>query len=55
MNAIPLRPTCHCQFDLASDPGFVFIPTDLQYFIQFELEDRQRRRKAVEQEGIISK
>jgi hypothetical protein len=54
MNAIELCPTCHLQFDLAGDPGFSFIPTDLQYFIQFELKDRDRRRTAVEK-GEISK
>ncbi|KAE8389608.1 hypothetical protein BDV23DRAFT_194289 [Aspergillus alliaceus] len=42
-NGIPLCGTCHIQFDRAHDPGFVFIPTDLQYFIDFELEDRERR------------
>ncbi|KAB8227225.1 HNH endonuclease signature motif containing protein [Aspergillus alliaceus] len=42
-NGIPLCATCHTQFDRAHDPGFVFIPTDLQYFIDFELEDRERR------------
>lgn len=25
------------------DPGVIFIPTDLQYFIDFELDDRKRR------------
>ncbi|OJD17002.1 hypothetical protein AJ78_02891 [Emergomyces pasteurianus Ep9510] len=52
-NAVPLCPTCHNQFDLATDPGFFFMPTDLQYFIQFELKDRERRRANMEQ-GIIS-
>lgn len=42
-NGIPLCGNCHSQFDRAHDPGFVFIPTDLQYFINFELEDRKRR------------
>ncbi|KAL1969800.1 hypothetical protein VTN77DRAFT_7309 [Rasamsonia byssochlamydoides] len=37
-NAIPLCPTCHNQFDLAADPGFLFIPTDLQYFIQIRTQ-----------------
>ncbi|KAF3392074.1 hypothetical protein DPV78_010590 [Talaromyces pinophilus] len=32
----------HLQFDRAQDPGFVFIPTDLQYFIDFEVKDRKR-------------
>ncbi|PGG96989.1 hypothetical protein GX51_07538 [Blastomyces parvus] len=53
-NAVPLCPTCHNQFDLAADPGFFFIPTDLQYFNQFELNDRDRRRADMEQ-GVISK
>ncbi|EDN02656.1 hypothetical protein I7I51_07656 [Histoplasma capsulatum] len=53
-NAVPLCPLCHDQFDLATDPGFLFIPTDLQYFIQFELKDRERRRADMEQ-GVISK
>ncbi|EGC47023.1 conserved hypothetical protein [Histoplasma capsulatum var. duboisii H88] len=53
-NAVPLCPTCHNQFDLVTDPGFLFIPTDLQYFIKFELKDRERRRADMEQ-GVISK
>ncbi|KAG5291647.1 pyruvate dehydrogenase kinase [Histoplasma ohiense] len=53
-NAVPLCPLCRNQFDLVADPGFLFIPTDLQYFIQFELKDRERRRADMEQ-GVISK
>ncbi|PGG95230.1 hypothetical protein AJ79_10171 [Helicocarpus griseus UAMH5409] len=53
-NAVPLCPTCHNQFDLVTNPGFLFIPTDLQYFIQFELKDRERRRTDREQR-IMSK
>lgn len=37
---------CHPQFDCAADPGFAFIPTDLDYFIDFELQNRQRRNDA---------
>ena len=54
MNAISLCPLCHVQFDSALDPGFVFIPTDLDYFIDFELEDR-KRRTAGAPEGITLK
>lgn len=36
--AIALCGTCHPQFDCALDPGFVFIPIDLDYFFDFELE-----------------
>ncbi|KAE8388776.1 hypothetical protein BDV23DRAFT_158434 [Aspergillus alliaceus] len=53
-NAIPLCPTCHNQFDCALDPGFIFIPTDLPYFIEFELKDRQRRKIQADS-GVISK
>jgi hypothetical protein len=55
MNAMELCPTCHTQFDLAGDPGFSFIPTDLQYFIQFELEDRERRRTAAAKGDILQR
>jgi hypothetical protein len=44
-NGIALRPTCHYQFDMIIDPGFVFIPTDLNFFINFKLEDGERRAK----------
>ena len=47
---IPLCASCHRNFDHHLDPGFSFIPTDIQYFIEFELEDRKRREVA-EQEG----
>lgn len=29
-------------------PGLIIIPTDLDYFIQFELKDRQHRKIAAE-------
>lgn len=43
-NSIPLCPSCHAQFDNAADPGFVFFPEDLTFFIEYELRDRQRRQ-----------
>jgi hypothetical protein len=43
-NGIALCPTCHRQFDNAADPGFVFFPTDLEFFIDFEINDQDRRR-----------
>ncbi|KAL2826335.1 hypothetical protein BJY01DRAFT_256045 [Aspergillus pseudoustus] len=46
MNAIALCPNCHNQFDYSLDPGFAFIPVDIQYFIDFELADRERRKEA---------
>lgn len=53
-NAIPLCPSCHGQFYCHIDPGLVFIPTDLQYFIDFELNDKERRKRAAE-EGVFMK
>jgi hypothetical protein len=47
-NRIGLCPTCHEQFDRSIDPGFILIPSDLEYFINFELQDRQRRGKVGE-------
>ncbi|EER38444.1 conserved hypothetical protein [Histoplasma capsulatum H143] len=42
-NAIALCPTCHTNFDNTSDPGFFFVPADLEYFIRFEKDDYLRR------------
>lgn len=47
-NAIPLCASCHGEFDLSIDPGYVFFPTDLKFFIDFEMEDRERPRVAAE-------
>lgn len=33
---------CHFQYDKA-DPGLVLLPEDLNYFIQFELNDREKK------------
>lgn len=33
------------MFDQADDPGFVFFPVDIAFFIRCELEDRKRRKK----------
>ncbi|OJJ50364.1 hypothetical protein ASPZODRAFT_13448 [Penicilliopsis zonata CBS 506.65] len=45
MNAVALCRNCHYKFDEASDPGLVFFPADLDYFIEFELQDRARRQR----------
>ncbi|KAK1144971.1 hypothetical protein N8T08_004686 [Aspergillus melleus] len=42
-NGIPLCPTCHRNFDDLFNPGFVFIPTDLEYFREYEEADKIRR------------
>lgn len=44
-NAIPLCPLCHDALDEISSPGWVFIPTDLQYFLDFEQRDYKRRKE----------
>ena len=44
-NSIPLCPNCYDQYTSSSDPGFVFFPTDLKFFIDYELRDRQRRHQ----------
>ncbi|KAE8381464.1 hypothetical protein BDV26DRAFT_255660 [Aspergillus bertholletiae] len=54
LNAIPLCPSCYDQFDCLTDPGFIFIPKDLQFFIEYELKDRERRKTAAEK-GVILK
>ncbi|KKZ64670.1 hypothetical protein EMCG_01358 [[Emmonsia] crescens] len=38
-NVIHLCPNCHVNFNHSSNPGFVFIPSDLGYFIRFEEDD----------------
>ncbi|KAJ5359985.1 hypothetical protein N7517_009176, partial [Penicillium concentricum] len=44
-NTIPLCGSCHNEFDMSLDPGYVFVPTDIQYFIDFERRDRARREQ----------
>ncbi|PYI06724.1 hypothetical protein BO78DRAFT_109942 [Aspergillus sclerotiicarbonarius CBS 121057] len=54
INAIPLCAACHDQFDCVLDPGLIIVPTDLQYFINFELKDRAHRR-AQSALGVVCK
>jgi hypothetical protein len=42
-NAIALCPSCHRAFDNTNDPGLIFIPTNLSYFIEFEEKDFDNR------------
>ncbi|KKZ67362.1 hypothetical protein EMCG_01090 [[Emmonsia] crescens] len=46
-NRIALCPTCHAEFDQTADPGFVSLPMDLQYFIDVELDERQKKKLAL--------
>lgn len=39
-NGILLCPTCHAEFDRFDDPGFIFLPVDIPFFIEFEPQDR---------------
>ena len=41
-NGVSLCKTCHDQFD-SKYSGYVFYPADLQYFIDFEEQDRAQR------------
>lgn len=44
-NGVALCPICHVMFDRSVDPAFVFFPNDLQFFIDWELRDRSKRRE----------
>ncbi|KAL8870329.1 MAG: hypothetical protein Q9174_003602 [Haloplaca sp. 1 TL-2023] len=44
-NGIPLCPNCHSMLDSTDLPGFVFFPTDVEYFIDFERKDFERRQQ----------
>ena len=42
-NYICLCTACKTSFDDEISPGFTFFPKDLDYFVDYELQDRQRR------------
>ncbi|KAJ5269165.1 hypothetical protein N7497_010105 [Penicillium chrysogenum] len=46
MSCIQLCPTCYTAFACFNDPGWVFLPTDLTFFIRHEIENQQRRAQA---------
>ncbi|OQE32730.1 hypothetical protein PENFLA_c001G04063 [Penicillium flavigenum] len=46
MNCIQLCPTCYTAYACFNDPRWVFLPTDLNFFIRHEIEDQQRRAQA---------
>lgn len=52
-NAIPLCPTCHRNFDDLNKPGSIFLPSDLQYFIDYEIADFARRDLRAKDTGTI--
>jgi hypothetical protein len=52
-NAIALCGTCHTNFDHVYNPSFFFLPTDLKYFLNYERQDRKRRRELGRRTGTI--
>lgn len=52
-NGTPLCPTCHVEFDRSEDPGFIFLPVDIPFFIDSELKDRERRALAERDGNVI--
>ncbi|XHF97067.1 hypothetical protein AWENTII_000671 [Aspergillus wentii] len=41
-NGVSLCPSCHRMFDRDIDPGFIFFPTDIDFFIRRELQYREK-------------
>jgi hypothetical protein len=52
-NAIAFCGTCHMNFDLVYNPSFFLLPTDLDYFLNYERQDRKRRPKLSRHTSII--
>ncbi|KAL2349672.1 hypothetical protein BJ546DRAFT_1126454 [Cryomyces antarcticus] len=52
-NAIPLCPLCHRNFDDMVNHRFIFVPADLEYFIQYEKADQDRRREIGKRTGTV--
>ncbi|KAL8942710.1 MAG: hypothetical protein Q9216_001514 [Gyalolechia sp. 2 TL-2023] len=48
-NGLPLCPNCHKAFDNDSDLGWVFFPSDLKFFMDFEEKDYARRLEEIKQ------
>lgn len=43
-NGMMLCPNCHTFFGDMLNPGWIFVPSDLDYFIEYELENRKTRQ-----------
>ncbi|KAL8652823.1 MAG: hypothetical protein Q9210_002460 [Variospora velana] len=52
-NGLPLCPNCHFQYDKPGDPGWVFFPADLKYFIEEEKKDVRRRKQSWREDGQV--
>ncbi|KAL3481262.1 hypothetical protein BJX99DRAFT_219433 [Aspergillus californicus] len=45
MNGVGLCASCHVKYDDHCDPKLIFYPSDITFFIRYELRDRIRRQK----------
>ena len=54
-NAVALCASCHRAFDCSIDPGWVFFPADLKYFIRFEEHDYNRLLQAAKKGERVSR
>ncbi|KAK5016215.1 hypothetical protein BJ546DRAFT_955643 [Cryomyces antarcticus] len=52
-NAIPLCPLCHHNFDNTSNPGWIFLPTDLRFFIESEERNFAMRQTLLRETGAF--
>lgn len=43
-NGVALCPTCHARFVNTNDPGYIFYPTDIDFFIDWEINDQLQRQ-----------
>jgi hypothetical protein len=52
-NGLPLCPSCHRAFDDLNNPGMIFLPVDLDYFIDFEVKDYNSREEIATTTGDV--
>src|SRR5690348_9894820 len=50
-NAVPLCGLCHANFDDINYPGFIFLPADLQFFIEVEEKNFAARKVHLQATG----
>lgn len=51
-NGVPLCALCHVNFDVSS-PVMIFLPTDLDFVVQWEDKDWVRRANLAVQDGEV--
>lgn len=54
-NCVVLCRHCHFHFDRTSNTSFVFLPTDLQYFVDYEERDFAHRLKSFRETGEMKR